>query len=607
MTPIEDDELRGMLEERGGRHAIDLRSVVDVARRDAIEAGRVRRPRFVMGLRPILAGLGSVVAIALVVVLVVVPLSVRPSASAGPNAGPSPSVAPSASEAVPSPSLDVGLAKVEALTADGLAAWLTTAGTSAKGWVVLFQGELIADPSVDCAANRSDCPTTVVRGAPQSIVVEPVGDIGPGPWDGSGPLTGLFALRGTGRTWAGTAPVMEFLATVRSPSGRFCGRTADCHGSLEWPVGGLLATAPPDGPNWYLVTAWIVRTPLHPCPSLVNPPTSEYGCPSDDFLAQDRIQPTRIDGSSQVPAGVLYLPAGSYDRYAPEPAAYPAPDGMGVVPRVATFLLQRILVPPCGPLADCSVSPKDRHWIMRARVDPIEGTATPTPTPTLPGAPAGDRYPGGIPRVIGDEPVLVGLDAQARWRDATDATTFLVGGWFDSRSNLFCSGARAPGPWRHPLRDLPGDVPGRHRSEAGDRGVSRHPDTGVVVPRLGGHPDQGRALSGDVVSSTNRSSQERGDAADRGGARPVRQRPFPGGTKSERTSVVIAPECSDRSFGETTTRVHRQSVPGRNAVTRLIEALGMSDSVRFLEEPGRDERAWSSPHMSSTGSGRPTR
>jgi hypothetical protein len=70
-------------------------------------------------------------------------------------------------------------------------------------------------------------------------------------------------------------------------------------------------------------------------------------------------------------------------------------------------------------------------------------------TSTTPRA-EGDRHPGGIPRVIDGEPVLVGLDAQARWRDATEATPFLVGGWFDSRVLNTCSGGIGP-PDPNPL------------------------------------------------------------------------------------------------------------------------------------------------------------
>jgi hypothetical protein len=38
-----------------------------------------------------------------------------------------------------------------------------------------------------------------------------------------------------------------------------------------------------------------------------------------------------------------------------------------------------VLVPPCGPtLAGCYVTSLDRQWIVRGRVDPIEGAASPS-------------------------------------------------------------------------------------------------------------------------------------------------------------------------------------------------------------------------------------
>ncbi len=377
MTPVGDDELREMLESRADRHSIDLHAVVEVARCDAIGSGRGSRRPWRFG--AVVAGLGSVVALALALVVVVVPLSLRSTASAGPSAlaaptvsaaATAPPVSPPGTGPVPSPSWAPGWAPAQALSAQGLTDWLTTAGATAKGRVVVLEGELIPDPSVSCFANAPDCPPTIVRKAPD-IVVEPVGDVGPGPWDGSGSLVGMFALRGTDRTWSGTSPVMELLGVVRKVSARSCGRSADCHGRLAWLVQDFAGTGPTPGPDLFLVAGWMVRTPLHPCAS----PASNYGCPSDDLLTPDRVQPTRPDGSSELPETALRLPSGTYDEFAPDPA----PDGHGVVPRLGNFLLQRVIVPPCGPtLAGCDVTSAERQWVVRARVDPIEGAASPS-------------------------------------------------------------------------------------------------------------------------------------------------------------------------------------------------------------------------------------
>lgn len=358
MNSISDDELREMLEARGERHAIDLRTVAEVARRDAAASPRTVMHRW--RLTPVLAGLGSVAAIALALIVVVAPLSLRLAASAEPSELASPAVSPASTANATAPSGEPGPAMAEALTAHGLEDWLANAGAAASGRVVLLDGELITDPTVDCIASRPDCAPTIVRGIQTTIVMEPVGDIGPGPWHDSDGLAGTFALRGTSRTWAGTAPVMEFLGIVRPAKDQ-----------LAWQVPEVVALSPADGPAWFLVAGWMVRTSAHPCPS----PASEYGCPTDDLLTPERVQPMHTDGSSELPAVALTLRAGTYDEFALDPA----PDGAGVVPRAGNFLLQRVSIAPCGPFADCYVGPEHRHWIVRARVDAIEDAARPTP------------------------------------------------------------------------------------------------------------------------------------------------------------------------------------------------------------------------------------
>lgn len=352
MTPLEDDELRELLEARASRGAIDLQGLVAEGRRRALAAPGVwRRPP----VAAVVAGIGGVAGLTAVVALIIAPLAFGPAASTSPDAVVAPTSGQSSTTSTPSRSAEVGPARVEALTAQGLADWLTTAGTTATGRVVILEGELITDPTVDCIASEPTCAPTVVRKAPMSIVIEPVGDIGPGPWDGGGPLAGTFALRGTDRTWAGTAPVMEFLGIVRRADGQ-----------LAWRVSDLSELAPADGPDWFLVAGWMVRTPAHPCPS----PTNAYDCPTNDLLTGERVQPTRTDSTFELPAIALAVPSGTYDEFAPDPT----PEGAGVVPRPGNFLLQRVSIPPCGPYADCYVGPEHRHWVVRARLDPIVKT-----------------------------------------------------------------------------------------------------------------------------------------------------------------------------------------------------------------------------------------
>lgn len=134
----------------------------------------------------------------------------------------------------------------------------------------------------------------------------------------------------------------------------------------------------------------------------------------------------------------------------------PALAGVGSITVIAVVLL--LVVAPLLFGSVPSVEPS-------VLVSPSQTAAQHTTSPTPPAA-AGDRYPGGIPRSIEGEPVLTGLDAQARWQDATDDTPFLVGGWFDSHILDTCSGGIGP-PDPNPLaaRGCPGHhvdgLPGR--------------------------------------------------------------------------------------------------------------------------------------------------
>ena len=64
-----------------------------------------------------------------------------------------------------------------------------------------------------------------------------------------------------------------------------------------------------------------------------------------------------------------------------------------------------------------------------------------SPSPTL--AAADGAWPGGIPRSVDGQPVLIGLAAQQQADLATDATPFLAGGWFSPNAQV-CSGGIGP-------------------------------------------------------------------------------------------------------------------------------------------------------------------
>jgi hypothetical protein len=195
--------------------------------------------------------------------------------------------------------------------------------------------------------------------------------------------------------------------------------------------------------SYAAVDGWLVRTPLHPCASITVPsgaPTDlpTYGCPEDDYLTDTQFQPTAPDGSSRGPAKGIRLPSESYAKWAPDPAVL----GPGVKPRHATFLIQFIHTSPCGSTDYCLAGPLIRRWQIVDRFDPIPDLpAQRLPTSAPP--PVGDTYPGGIPRAVAGEPVLMGLDGQERMASPTDTSSFLIGGWFGGGSG-FCSGGFGP-------------------------------------------------------------------------------------------------------------------------------------------------------------------
>jgi hypothetical protein len=201
--------------------------------------------------------------------------------------------------------------------------------------------------------------------------VMPVGDIGPGPWDGSGSLTGTFALR-TRADLAADAHVAGYVGTLTVPP----------TGGPAWFVQDLREGAVSGEGAYAAVRGWLVRDPFHPCASNPRPPAVSYGCPTDDWLSESEFQPLQADGSSIGPLAAIYLASGSYDRWAPDPAPF-GRDNVGVVPRYGTFLMW-LVSDGCGPNADCAPPPP--RWRIVGRFDPIDGPisdpgASPSPSP----------------------------------------------------------------------------------------------------------------------------------------------------------------------------------------------------------------------------------
>jgi len=115
------------------------------------------------------------------------------------------------------------------------------------------------------------------------------------------------------------------------------------------------------------VSGWIVRTPLHPCPSARGVPICN---PTEDYLTLDRYQPVR-DGSVTAPSegSSISLRLGSYDAWAPDRVLLAS----GVEPRPVTLLVRP--APPCGSrrgdLSMICVGLRRHVWDVVARLDPI--------------------------------------------------------------------------------------------------------------------------------------------------------------------------------------------------------------------------------------------
>jgi hypothetical protein len=357
-----DAAIRAMLmdrAERAGPFRIDVPTV--------IAAAGPRASRGLFGGRRIerlSVGATAIAAVIVAAVLVAGPLAAPPVGTTTPATAPG-SSGPIASAPSPTPSATV-LPEARLLTAAEFGDLVRTRSTTLPPITVAVAGTLEADPTVRCRA--SICRTLLAGSG--GIPVTPIGDVGPGPWDGSGPLTGTFALR------------------TRAPE-PVDARTAEFIGMLTVP--------PTDGPAWFVqdlregavsgegsyaaVKGWLVRDPINPCPSNPHPPIVAHGCPTDDWLSESEFQPLQSDGSSIGPPAALYLSSGSYDTWAPDPAPF-GPGNVGVVPRFGTFLMW-LVSDGCGPNADCATPPP--RWRIVGRFDPI---AAPVPDPGASAPPA---------------------------------------------------------------------------------------------------------------------------------------------------------------------------------------------------------------------------
>jgi hypothetical protein len=365
---ITDAAIQAMLAHRAGR-AAPFR--IDVATAVAAAGPRWsrRQPRAGWLGRLSVAATG-IAAVVVVAMLVAGSRVVAPAGSALPT---DPAVTPDASgpaSAVAGAS-DVPEAQGLTLFSPAEAGQIIRGSSDTRtGSIIAVRGRLRRDPAVQCPGVTT-CANTELVGSGGGFHVKPVGDIGPGPWDGSGPLVGAFVVR-LSPALENDGRVVEFVGVLTTPPS----------GGPSWFVQDLLEGAAHVDGAYAAVDGWLVRDPLHPCPSDPRNPFVAYGCPTDDWLSESAFQPLQADGSSIQPPAAISLSSGSYDRWAPDPAPG-GPGALGVRPRHATYLLW-LVSDGCNDLkvrsADCL--PPAPRWRIVGRFDSILSVSTPTHGPT---------------------------------------------------------------------------------------------------------------------------------------------------------------------------------------------------------------------------------
>lgn len=430
MSGIDDDELRAMLETRADRASIDPVTILAEGRRRALEPRRRAlepgRSGSWLGSGGVAAPLVGLAAVVVVAVLIGLPLVSRLVAAPTPSApGLSTTPLPSATSTVARPPQTPRPAGYPITAAELDPAMGDTTGF--VGLTIVFQGAFVADPTPCPAANV--CGLRVEGISRPHTLVAPEGEELPA-LPASGRIEGTFAIHFTERILDDGRLVFEDLGPiVTGPDGPTWPVGASAGGGNDLPTGLVAASG------------WIVRTPLHPCPSVPG-----QSCDlTEDYLTAKAYQPVQTDVSVVGPPveSSIWLGSGAYDAWAPDPRNL----GAGVEPRPVSLIV-RLVAPACAPALRCAAPrPTSPRWQVVGRLDPPPfAEPVPSPDPTPPPTPQGslapaaaERQPGGFPTTIDGERVYVGLDAESHWHAATDDTSFLVGGWYDSHLVAVCS------------------------------------------------------------------------------------------------------------------------------------------------------------------------
>jgi hypothetical protein len=458
-TPtVADDAIRSMLESRADR-AGPARFDASALAAEAIGRSHGAQVWRGLPLPRLLVAASSLAAVAVLLAVLALPLGTAPS-SGPPTQGPSGSTGTQPPPpSVPAPHV---------LSPDELGSLVRTRAPSLDGALVAVRGRLERDRSIPCPTGIV-CANTRLADSGDAFRLRPVGNIGPGPWDGSGPKDGLFLVRITAAIDHGL-PVVDFVGDLTPPTdGSLAWSVADIHGGAARKEGGYAA-----------VDGWLVRTPLHPCASNPHPPAGPaYGCPDEDYLTDASFQPLQPDGSSIGPPSALDLPSGSYEQWAPNPAHF-GRDSVGVEPREAIYVLQ-LVGTGCGPNADCYQGPENLRWRIAGRLDPIPPVDA-SPDSRLRPSPSGTLMSGANPDLIsppsGTAWTVADL-ATPRWTGGPHE--FVVRAYLVATPPLRCHVYISPGPYGCGEYDWLTDEPFQPWTSDGETGSVREPGVGLRV------------------------------------------------------------------------------------------------------------------------------
>jgi hypothetical protein len=398
---ISDDSIQAMLEGRAARgQTAGLLASVRLA---AAATPQQRAGRIVFGLPrgPIAAGVVGFASLAILLLALGLATGWRLPGVATASGGPSGSQAPgnsSSTASIPaSPPAAAG--PVLPLTVEQLNVLLATNPKSLSQRQLVIDGTVEGNPvTISQVCQAAGCtPTVFLAGSQPLLGVEPVGDIGPGPWDRNGAaLTGPFAaVLVNGNT-------LDYQGAVRTTGGGAAFRPSQ----LPDPSG------PNVGVGYWLVQGSIAESSVEPpcAAELATPyPGPQYTCGRTSWLSDDAS--AAASGVSLSPPITIRVQNDAYQDFAPSASS----NGSLVQPEQATFLVHATYIPACGPTADCFIPPANYHWAIVTRLDPW---------PVVPAGPATSTSPPPLPEA--QAPVLPLTVDQLNALTATDASS-LVG------------------------------------------------------------------------------------------------------------------------------------------------------------------------------------